>query len=395
MKTHLSIYLSIALIFNLFTSIAQPQHIPSAAYTNDEVCGERLGHSSYTPSEPAGVGFTVNTLGGVEIANGFNYMCQKALPFVDGVESDSVFYIERKENYSGLILNNRFYTMLELTGVESVGLDNQVQIQIKDFHFGVNNGKLYAMIVYFGNTYIVRFDIDNLTFLTEQNAPLNYIQGNSTIKGISVAVVSEILKALESNVILNRSNIQPWARAYQTALQQDNVVLFSIIKTKEREADFQWVGPIHRANVVLFSRKENHQNVSAIEDLSDQVICAIREDVGAQIIKSLGHPEDKTHYPASAEQCAKMLMLGRVDFWAYGADTGHWHLSNAGANTSQYKEALHLHEAFRYIAFSKDVPKHVVSAFQNALDYLHVNGRLQQIIINELQIDTLNEGGNE
>ena len=226
--------------------------------------------------------------------------------------------------------------------------------------------------------------IDKLTFLTEENAPLNY-KDNGTIKGISVAVVAEILKELESNVYPERFNVQPWARAYKSALQNDNIVLFSMVQTPERTNQFQWVGPIYRANIVLFSNKSDNLKRSSLKAFSKQHICAIREDVGAQIIASLGHPRTLTHLIPTATQCAKMLQLGRVKLWAYGADTGRWYLSKTGADPSQFEEALHLHESYRHIAFSRNVPIQVVNAFQQTLDYLQLSGRLQQIINDELR----------
>lgn len=260
---------------------------------------------------------------------------------------------------------------------------------VKSFNQGLNelkqNGR-YKRIV--SSTNLIDA-ISKLRFLTEESAPLNYKE-NGTAKGISVAVVAEILKELESNVGPTQFEVQPWARAYKTALQKDNIALFSIIKTPERKSKFQWVGPIYRANVVLFSRKNDTLKGQSINAFSKQAICAVREDVGAQLIASLGHPEEYTHLIPTAAQCAKMLQLGRVNLWAYGADTGRWYLSKTGADLSQFEETLHLHESFRYIALSKNISTQVVEAFQETLDYLHLSGRLQSIIEAELQSASTN-----
>lgn len=136
---------------------------------------------------------------------------------------------------------------------------------------------------------------------------------------------------------------------------------------------------------MLFSNKSDNLKRSSLKAFSKQHICAIREDVGAQIIASLGHPRTLTHLIPTATQCAKMLQLGRVKLWAYGADTGRWYLSKTGADPSQFEEALHLHESYRHIAFSRNVPIQVVNAFQQTLDYLQLSGRLQQIINDELR----------
>jgi ABC-type amino acid transport substrate-binding protein len=225
--------------------------------------------------------------------------------------------------------------------------------------------------------------INQLTFITEESAPLNY-RDKESIKGVSVGIVSEILRELESNIGPERFQILPWARAYTTLLNEDNIVLFSMVQTPERKSKFQWVGPIHRTNVVLFANKDDKPEGRSLKDFAQQRICAVREDVGAQLIATMGHSEKYTTLVHSPQQCAKMLHLGRVAMWAYGSDTGRWYLSKTGAKAEQFEEVLHLHESFRYIAFSNDVSQTVVNAFQSTLDYLSMNGRLQEIIRAEL-----------
>lgn len=227
--------------------------------------------------------------------------------------------------------------------------------------------------------------IHDLSFLTEENAPLNYVE-DGEIKGVSVAIMSRILEEIESDIGLKDFKVQPWARAYFSLLKNDKTVLFSIAKTLEREDKFQWVGPIYRTNVVLFANPSINHHGASITDYSDHTICAVREDVGAQALANQQHPPKKIHLVPTAEQCARMLQLGRVSYWAYGEDTGQWHLKKIGADHNDYKKVLQLQEAFRYIAISKDVSREVVNTFQVTLDYLRMTGQLQRIIEEELSL---------
>ena len=274
---------------------------------------------------------------------------------------------------------------LHITPVHMIAsLDNEEGMAWVDrFNQGVNKLKQsgrYRNIISSSN---LIDSIAQLSFLTEENAPLNY-QVNGRAKGVSIAIVAEILKELESNITPEYFEIQPWARAYHALLNHNNTVLFSIAQTPERKDKFQWVGPIYRTNVVLFANKNNRPIGNSIQDFSQNKICAVREDVGAQLIASMGHPEEHSHLVHSPVQCAKMLHLGRVDMWVYGSDTGRWYLSKTGAQPEQFEEVSQLHESFRYIAFSDDVSQEIVYAFQKTLDYLHINGRLNEIIKAEL-----------
>lgn len=223
-----------------------------------------------------------------------------------------------------------------------------------------------------------------LKFTTEDNAPLNYpVKGVAS--GVSVAVVTEILRNLESDVRAEDIDVLPWARAYKELQNEPDRVLFSMVQTAERMPQFQWVGPIYRTNVVLFAREASGLQGSTLEDFANMMICAVREDVGAQILEVRRHALQRTHLVPHAKHCASMLALGRVDLWAFGRDTGDWHIRSNGLSPDDFTEVLQLQESYRYIAFSKDVAPAIVSAFQNELEYMRLSGRLDQVIKDALQ----------
>ena len=80
---------------------------------------------------------------------------------------------------------------------------------------------------------------DELLILTENLPPLNYVE-NGVLVGPAVEIVQEIQRRIGSD-----ENIQvyPWARAYQTALEEKNIILFCMTRTNEREDRFIWLIP--------------------------------------------------------------------------------------------------------------------------------------------------------
>jgi polar amino acid transport system substrate-binding protein len=60
----------------------------------------------------------------------------------------------------------------------------------------------------------------NLTVLTEDLPPLNYVKGGVLV-GPSIEIVREIQKRVGSH---EQIEVYPWARAYKTALEKENVV---------------------------------------------------------------------------------------------------------------------------------------------------------------------------
>ncbi len=76
-----------------------------------------------------------------------------------------------------------------------------------------------------------------LTILTENLPPLNYVD-NGVLVGPSVDIVREIQRRVGSH---EEIKVYPWARAYKMALEEENVVLFSMTYTKVRYDKFNWL----------------------------------------------------------------------------------------------------------------------------------------------------------
>ncbi len=79
-----------------------------------------------------------------------------------------------------------------------------------------------------------------LKILTENLPPLNYVKDDILV-GPAVEIVKEIQKRVGSHEPIK---VYPWVRAYQMALREENIVLFGMTHTTERNRKFKWIGPI-------------------------------------------------------------------------------------------------------------------------------------------------------
>jgi polar amino acid transport system substrate-binding protein len=225
--------------------------------------------------------------------------------------------------------------------------------------------------------------IGQLNFYTEDNAPINY-QSDQGPAGIMVAAIHAMLNELDADTEKTKIQVLPWARAYKILEKSKNVALFAVTKTEQRADLFQWVGPIYRSNIVLLGLKKNFASTPALADLLKMDTCAVIDDVGEQLWKLYQPPKDKMHLVSHHKQCANMLSLGRVDLWVTGKDTARWHIHNNNLNIDDFKELSQLKEAFRYIAFSRDVDSEIIDSFQKTLNYLQLSGKVVEIINQEL-----------
>jgi polar amino acid transport system substrate-binding protein len=116
--------------------------------------------------------------------------------------------------------------------------------------------------------YIPSIGLAHLNYLTEEWAPFNY-QEEGNLTGISVEILEEVFK----NIGVNRSRadvrIVPLAEGFQAAQNNTSTVLFSIVRTPEREHLYKWAGPFTRANFVLYAPTKSNITISPLKDLND------------------------------------------------------------------------------------------------------------------------------
>jgi polar amino acid transport system substrate-binding protein len=124
-----------------------------------------------------------------------------------------------------------------------------------------------------------------LTILTENLPPLNYVE-DGVLVGPSVDIVREIQRRVGSN---DEIKVYPWARAYKMALEEENVVLFSMTYTKARYDIFKWIGPVATKRDILVAKKGSGIRISSLEDAKKvKRIGTLRDDTRERLLKSLG-----------------------------------------------------------------------------------------------------------
>ncbi|NKI94624.1 ABC transporter substrate-binding protein [Rhizobacter sp. SG703] len=86
-----------------------------------------------------------------------------------------------------------------------------------------------------------------------------------------------------------RVGIYPWARAYDMALQEPNVLIFMIARTPQREDKFKWAGEFMRIEYHLYKlRSSTEVVVRTLQDARAYSIGVVRDDVRQQYLQSQG-----------------------------------------------------------------------------------------------------------
>jgi polar amino acid transport system substrate-binding protein len=211
-----------------------------------------------------------------------------------------------------------------------------------------------------------------LTILTENLPPLNYVE-DGVLVGPSVDIVREIQRRVGSN---DEIKVYPWARAYKMALEEENVVLFSMTYTKARYDIFKWIGPVATKRDILVAKKGS--GIRSLEDAKKvKRIGTLRDDTRERLLKSLGFTNLE---PVSDEQMnAQKLDLGRIDLWTYKKPGLRTVCDLAGVEYNEMEEVYNLREIGVSIAFSKKTSDSIVEKWRNAFNEMVADGTVMQI----------------
>jgi polar amino acid transport system substrate-binding protein len=92
----------------------------------------------------------------------------------------------------------------------------------------------------------------NLKIVGSEYPPYSYLEN-----GRATGLCADIVRALLDDLQLQQEiTIAPWARSYKTALEEPNVLLFTVARTVERESLFHWVGVIVSGETHLYALRE-------------------------------------------------------------------------------------------------------------------------------------------
>ena len=213
-----------------------------------------------------------------------------------------------------------------------------------------------------------------LRILTENYPPLSYIE-DGVITGYGADVVSAIQRQLGTEFPVE---LHMWDKAYEMALSEPNVLLFTMERTKEREGLFQFVGPLGANTAwfyVPFGSKLEIKDLDAARKLKSIATTTnwfteqelIR--LGFKNLVSVADPIETIH----------MLLKGKADASVYTDITLPQLAKEAGIAPKELKPVLELMRSEYYLAFSAKTEPEIVKAWTEAFRKLEESGELKAL----------------
>lgn len=220
-----------------------------------------------------------------------------------------------------------------------------------------------------------------IQFYSEVAAPYFWLGNNSEPKGASVDLAAELSKRIPYQTSLEE---MPWARAFQETISKPNVVLLSLLKTKQREADFQWLGQYHqvRASLVRLSQRSDIQP-NSLEEAKQYRVGTIRGYGSADYLQSKGFEEFKNLVllPGTT-QLWPMLYEKRIDMVLANLVSDRYEIASIGLDPTKIQEALELSDLTLdlQIATGLKTSPEVTNAIQNAILNMKQDGVFAEIL---------------
>ena len=193
-----------------------------------------------------------------------------------------------------------------------------------------------------------------------------------------------VMAALAEQQQTARLDWRPWMRGYKMAQAAEYDGTFPYIRTPEREADFLYSEPLYRVQQHIFSRSNETYEPEQLSALRGKRFCY---PLGWQPPKALQEMVERgeltRHEPSGLDECARLLLLRRDDFFVADARLGETSLQLSGAARDQFhrSEGIFPSNALHLLIPRRHPQAHaLLNEFNRGLASLHSSGRYQKLL---------------
>lgn len=204
----------------------------------------------------------------------------------------------------------------------------------------------------------------DLHYISEEYRPYNYKEYHQS-KGL----VTDFLFAMWQNMGVKAQPIDfmPWPRAYEMATQGSATVLFSTIRTPERESRFKWVGPVLTTSVALIGLESFDRKIKTLKDTSGLRIGVIKDYAEVSLLRD--HKKElQLDILSSPEIAMNKLMAGRLDLVFFDRIAFEYVAKTKHIPPNSFRVVYQQPPWGVYFALSPSVPDALVQRMQKACD---------------------------
>lgn len=229
------------------------------------------------------------------------------------------------------------------------------------------------------------FSDESIRVITEHLPPYQIVENHTLVGGTSLEIMYHVLQRAGYPKSIE---VLPWARAYHIALNEKNVVIFSMTRSSDRESLFQWIGSLRQLNYYFYSLKTNtHIQLTATNEALKYKAVAVRNSFEAQTLIKQGFIPDKNLILTSNYLNAwNILLKGRADITFANALIGDGVYKIISMSTNPFvKQDFVVEKTELFVAASKNTSKAIILKLQTALESIKQDGTFDHVLSNKTQ----------
>ena len=226
-------------------------------------------------------------------------------------------------------------------------------------------------------------------------APLRLVTGDDYAPFTGQALpeggmLTQVVRAaLQQSNIASSLDWQPWKRGYLKTLRGDYDATFPYVRTPQREEEFLYSEPLFIAEQHIFSRAGEVIEVDDVPSMQGRRLCYPLGWQPPPIIQQLvDDGQLSRHSPAGLHECARLLLMGRDDFFISDRRLGETALRLTGepierfrrSNSAINRSTLHL-----IVPRSHPQAAVIIAQFNQGLAQLRASGEYQRLLERHLQ----------
>lgn len=235
-------------------------------------------------------------------------------------------------------------------------------------------------LVFIAFLYTVPFIWANqLLIVTEEWPPYNF-RNNGQIVGAATEIVKKVLAHTDYNYKLN---LYPWARSYEIALKKPNVMIYTILRTPDREKLFKWVGPIFSGKQFYLYKLKIRKDivVSNINDASKYSIGIMRGDVSHQFFNLINiTSKNGLNISNSEEINIEKLFKSKVGLISGNSVSLPIRLKKLGYNYSDIEPTIKTFKYDYYMAMSRQTSNVIYNRINRAYNDISNPSLIKKLI---------------
>ncbi len=215
-----------------------------------------------------------------------------------------------------------------------------------------------------------------------QEMPLRFVTSDlmpySIEKGKQSGIFVELVEAAISRLNMPyKVKFYPWTRAQSLAQHENNVVIFPLTRTPERENHYRWIFPALPMELVFVTRKGERKTAGPVNGF-DRI--AVQKSTPAEAYLRRQGYTNVMAFPKAAETNIKLLARGRVDAWFTAKGFAKYMIRRTAEKGLEIGPVVE--KSYFYVAASLNFPEAEAQKLQHVLLELVEDGTLDAILEN-------------